>query len=155
MLKRRYWHEVAGSNFRLTNLQAALGCAQFERIDDIVAARRRMRDAYETLLRGVHGSEMQTFRPEVDPVVWAVAVRLDAAAYPQGRDTVMAQMLERGIETRNGFCSPAEMSHLYGVVENIPNARVLSDNVISLPSYPTLSPDEIGRICGVLFSLRR
>lgn len=155
MLKRRYWHEVAGNNFRLTNMQAALGCGQFERIDDIVSARRRMKESYDALLCGADGVVVQEFKPEVNPVLWAIGVRLDAAAYPQGRDAVMAQMLERGIETRNGFCSPVEMAHLYGVVENIPTARALSDNVISLPSYPTLSPHEIERICGVLTSLRR
>ncbi len=154
MLKRRYWHEVAGNNFRLTNLQAALGCAQFERIDDIATARRLMLRTYEQRLADIGGVTPQAYGADVEPVPWAVAVRLDPAAFPQGRDAVMAQLLADGIETRNGFCSPVEMPHLYGAVDGIPAARTLSDQVLSLPSYPTLTVADIDRVCAALDGAR-
>ena len=155
MLRRRYLHEVAGYNFRLTNLQAALGCAQFERIEDIIAARRRMQAAYEERLSPVDGVTLQVFESDVEPVLWAVSARLDQAFFPQGRDAVIAHLQADGIETRNGFCSPVEMPHLYGSVNDIPVARALSDWVISLPSYPTLSVSDIDRVCASLLSVRR
>lgn len=155
MLRHRYLHEVAGYNFRLTNLQAALGCAQFERIDVITAARRRMQVAYEERLSHVDGVTLQVFDSDVEPVLWAVSARLDQAFFPQGRDAVIAHLLADGIETRNGFCSPVEMSNLYGRVDGIPVARDLSNWVISLPSYPTLTLSDIDRVCASLLSVRR
>ncbi len=155
MLRRRYLHEVPGYNFRLTNLQAALGCAQFERIDEIVSARRRMRAAYEERLLNADGVTLQTFAPDVEPVLWAVSALLDPALFPQGRDAVIAQLAADGIETRNGFCSPVEMPQLYGTVDGIPVARRLSEWVISLPSYPTLTALDIDRVCASLLRLRR
>ena len=80
----RYWHEVAGHNFRLTNLQAALGCAQLEQIERIIGERKRMFESYRRCLGQVRGVVMQHFSAEVDAVPWVVAVELDSAAFPHG-----------------------------------------------------------------------
>jgi len=154
MKRRRYWHEVAGHNFRLTNLQAALGCAQFERFAKISAARRRMDRSYRRRFARMPGVAMQQYAKKVDPVVWAVAVKLDAHAYPQGRDAVIEQLMEQGIETRPGFHAPGEMSHLYRT-GRLPESDALARQVLSLPSIPTLKEEEIDHICGALERLRR
>ena len=51
----RYWHEEPGFNFRMTNLQAAIGCAQLERMDELIAMRRRVQAAYEAAFADVPG----------------------------------------------------------------------------------------------------
>jgi perosamine synthetase len=150
--KRHYWHELPGHNFRLTNLQAALGCAQLERLEAILDARHRVQAEYRRRLAGVAGVTLQRFAPEVEPVVWTVALRLDPAAFPQGRDAVMGQMRERGIETRNGFVAPSLMPG-YGCGP-LPVCEALSREVLSLPTSPTLTTVQIDRICAVLTSLR-
>ena len=154
MLRRRYWHDVAGHNFRLTNMQAALGCAQLEKIDRIILERKRVHLTYQRCLSKVPGVTMQRFAPEVDPVVWAIAVKLDRRAYPQGRDTVIQQLKKAGIETRNGFYAASLMEHLY-TCPKLPVCEDLSREVISLPTYPTLPDDDIDLICNELRSLRR
>jgi len=154
MLRTRYWHEVAGHNFRLTNMQAALGCAQLEKIDRIIWERKRVYLTYQNYLSTVPGVTLQYFPPEVDPVVWAIAVKLDPQAYPQGRDLVMKQLGEAGIETRNGFCAASRMKHLY-TCSKLPICEDLSQQVISLPTYPTLGDDDIELICARLRSLRK
>jgi perosamine synthetase len=154
MKQRRYWHEVAGHNFRLTNLQAALGCAQFERLPRIAVARRRMDRLYRRHLSACTGVVQQLFPPEVDAVVWAIAVRLDPQAYPQGRDAVMKQMLAAGIETRPGFFCPSAMTHLYRT-PRLPVCEGLSQQIISLPSIPTMAAGDIARVCATLAGLRR
>ena len=154
VLGKRYWHEVPGHNFRLTNLQAALGCAQLERLDRIVAERKRVHRTYSALLRDVAGVRVQEFRPDVDPVLWAIAVEIAPSAFPQGRDAVIEQLAAAGIETRNGFYAAS----LLGLYENCPPLTVserLSANVISLPTYPTLEDPQIEMICNELASLRR
>lgn len=154
MKRRRYWHEVAGHNFRLTNLQAALGCGQFERFTAIAAARRRMDRAYRRRFARMSGIEVQRYPEAVSPVVWAIAVKLDPRAYPQGRDAVIDALLARGIETRPGFAAPGEMRHLYRP-GRLPESDALARQVLSLPSIPTLKEEDIDRICDELESLRR
>lgn len=149
MARRRYFHEVIGHNFRLTNLQAAVGCAQLEQIDRIVAARRNLYATYEERLRTMPGVKMQVINDGVVPVVWAVGVRLDLARFTQGRDTVMNQMLAHGIETRPGFYSATTMPHLYGS-QHLPNSDAVSASVIVLPSSPSLSNANIHRVCDSL-----
>lgn len=151
--KKHYWHEVPGLNFRLTNMQAALGCAQMDKLDKIVAERHRVYSAYREHLAGMAGVTLQSFRPEVDPVVWAIAVRLEAAAFPQGRDAVLAQMLEAGIELRPGFYSPGQLE--YFNCPPLATCDALAASIVSLPSYPTLTEPEIERICTQLAKLRR
>jgi perosamine synthetase len=150
---RRYWHEVAGHNFRLTNLQAALGCAQLEQIDRIVAERNRMYLSYKRCLEPCQGATLQEFSSEVEPVVWAIAVKLNTSAFPQGRDTVIEQLRELGIETRPGFYSAGMMPHLYGTAP-LPICDDLSRQVLSLPSSPTLTEEEIEYVCSSLDALQ-
>lgn len=153
MNKRRYWHEVPGHNFRLTNLQAALGCAQFESLPRIMNERKRVHKMYMQCLNGGHGLRLQQFLPQVDAVLWAMAVFLEPAAYPQGRDEVMQQLATNNIETRPGFYCPSDMP-MY-LTSGLPTCAKLSRQIISLPTYPTLTNDQIVFICETLKGLRR
>ncbi|MBN1423806.1 DegT/DnrJ/EryC1/StrS family aminotransferase [Candidatus Fermentibacteria bacterium] len=149
-----YWHELAGHNFRLTNMQAALGVAQLERIDTILAERRRVRELYESYLDAIDGVTRQQVTAKAEPVVWTMALKLDPRAYPQGRDSVMAQMRDAGIETRPGFRAPRQMPHIYRCPP-LPISEDISRQVICLPTYPTLQNDEIQCICATLAGLRK
>lgn len=149
-----YWHEVPGHNFRLTNLQAAMGVAQLESLPRIIAERARVAQAYAEALAQIDGVVPQRFLSCVEPVVWAVAVRLDPAAYPQGRDRVIAQMREAGIETRPGFYTPSQMPHIYACPP-LPLCEAIAPCVISLPTYPSLPDEDIASVCAALKALRR
>jgi len=146
MAARRYWHKVAGHNFRLTNMQAAIGCAQLEQIEAITKERDRVYKTYTRLLQNVEGVTFQYYSNKVDPVVWAIAIALDVFAFPQGRDAVIEQLKQMGIETRPGFCSANTMPHIYGKMQ-LPVCEHLSEQVISLPSGPTLTEEEIEYVC--------
>lgn len=146
MAAKRYWHEVAGHNFRLSNIQAAIGCAQLEKIETIIKERSRVYKTYTSLLRNVEGVMLQCYSDRVDPVVWAIAVKCDLSAFPQGRDAVMEQLKQMGIETRPGFYSANTMPHIYGKL-HLPVCDYLSKQIISLPSSPTLTAEEIEYVC--------
>lgn len=149
---RRYWHEVVGFNFRLTNLQAALGCAQMEGLSATIEARAAMDRRYRERLSDQSGLILQHYRPEVEPVVWAVPVRLCPRAFPP-RDEVIARMLEAGIELRPGFYSFHQMP-LYQAPP-LPVVDRICGEIVSLPCFPSLTEDEIARICDALLGLRR
>ncbi len=154
MSTRRYWHDVAGHNFRLTNMQAALGCAQLEKIEKIITERDRVYKTYSKLLKGVDGVVMQQFNDDVEPLVWAIGLRLKQEAFSQGRDGVINQLSALAIETRPGFYSANFMPHIYGDV-NLPTCDALSRQIISLPSSPTLTDEEIEYVCNSLKSLKK
>jgi perosamine synthetase len=153
MRHTRYWHEVPGHNFRMTNLQAALGCAQLEARERIFADRRRVYASYQKHLSNVDGLTLQAFSPNVTPLVWAVAAKLDSRAFPQGRDALMRELLQRNVETRNGFFAASLLPHLYESTA-LPVCEDLTKCVISFPTYASLTDWEIELICNELRSLR-
>jgi len=150
--KKVYWHELPGHNFRLTNMQAALGVAQLEKTEEILRERRRVFATYCSFLSNQEGITMQKINDGVKPVIWAVAIKLERNVFSSSRDEIIVQLKEMGIETRPGFYASSILeiyeSHSLPVCEDI------SRNVISLPSFPTLKDEEIKYICTSLLSLR-
>jgi perosamine synthetase len=138
----RYMHEVAGHNFRLTNMQAALGCAQLEHISKIEKSRKSIQGRYVDFLGNQASVKLQGLTPHTDPLVWACALELKPEFFPQGRDEVMRMMLAQGVETRPGFYPASAMPHLYGQV-SLPECERIARSVISLPSSPPLTAEEI------------
>jgi perosamine synthetase len=150
---RYYWHEVAGHNFRLTNFQAAMGCAQFEHFDEVKAIRGALHQQYRQRLEREPGIMLQRFEANVTPVLWALALRLDPQAFPQGRDDVLQKMRDRGIECRPGFYA-ASQQPLYNTTA-LPACEDLARQVLSLPCYIGLEENQIDLICQTLLELRR
>lgn len=154
-LKERgsYRHELPGYNFRLTNIQAALGLAQFEKMENIIRERKRIFEQYRHFFSNIEGVELQHSLPAVDPVWWAFAVKLDNGAFPQGRDGIMQALKEKGIETRPGFVA----SSLLNIYEkhSLPVCEALSSQVLSLPSYAGLKHEELNIICREFKKLKK
>jgi perosamine synthetase len=148
-----YWHELPGHNFRLTNFQAALGFAQLEKIEEIITQRKRVYHTYLRFLEKQEGITLQKINNDVDPIVWAIALKLEKKYFPQGRDAVMQSLFEIGIETRPAFFA----SSLLDIYEKheLPTCEDISKNVMSVPSYPTLKDEEIEFICTSLFNLKK
>ena len=150
---KRYWHDVVGYNYRLTNLQAALGCAQLRHLDTIRAERARVHRTYRNCLADAHNFQQQLFNEDVDALLWTFAGRIASAdcdidKLEARRDAIMHIMKERGIETRPGFYALSSLSP-YNCPE-LPNARRIAASVISLPTYPSLADQTIERICDEL-----
>jgi perosamine synthetase len=151
--RRYYWHEVPGHNFRLTNLQAAMGCAQLEVIDSIISHRIRVHQSYRKELEGQAGLTLQFFESDVSPVLWAIALRLDPGAFPQGRDEIISLMRANDIECRPGFYA-ASQQPIYSS-QPLPVSEELARQVISLPTFPDLTNDQIHYISRTLLGLRQ
>ena len=150
--KTHYWHDLPGHNFRITNLQAALGYAQVQHWQAIKQARQRIYDRYAGCWLDAHGLVPQTIAAHIDPVVWAVAVRLDPEIYRKDRDQIMTDMHARGIETRPGFY-PASR-HPYFQTRPLPLCEEVGRQVISLPSFTGLTHGQIDHIARSLMDLK-
>jgi perosamine synthetase len=146
-LTRRYWHEVLGFNYRMTNIAAAIGVAQFERLPQILACKQAIGQRYRALLANLPVT-FQRPLPGVRSSEWLVSILL-----PEGtdRERLMADMQARGVETRPIFYCAHTMP-MYETHERLPVAEAISARGISLPSFPTLTDAEMARVADVLAS---
>lgn len=147
--EQRYIHHVLGYNYRLTNLQAAVGVAQMKKIDQILEKKRQIADAYTERLRGMHGV---TLPPEADwakNVFWMYSILLDPAVCKKNRDEVADALRSDGIESRPVFPS-LHMQPIYKTGQSLPVAEKISAMGLSLPSGVGMSIEDIERVCACL-----
>ena len=144
-LTRRYWHETLGFNYRMTNIEAAIGLAQMERLADIAARKATIAQAYRTLLADLPVT-FQRLDAGTQSSHWLVSLLLPPGA---DRAAVMTQMSNSGIETRPVFFCAHEMP-MYDTGQRFPVAQDIAARGISLPSYPALTADDVQRVCGAL-----
>ena len=151
--ERRFYHEELGFNFRLTNLQAALGVAQLERMDEIVARKRWMGQTYSRLLEGVRGLDLPPEEPWAKSVYWMYGVVLSEKTAMDA--TRFGQLLkERGIETRPFFLGLHEQPvfHAQGLYagERYLVSERLARRGLYLPSGLALTEEQINFVCAAV-----
>ena len=151
---RYYWHEIPGHNFRLTNMQAAFACAQMERLDDIVAKRTHIYNTYKKCLQGHEDTlQMQHFCNEVNPLVWAIGLKLNPLDFSLSRDEIILKMKKKNIECRPGFYTPTQLP-IYNTQDKIPHSEELAESLISPPMFYDLTDCQIESICKTLLAFR-
>ena len=148
--ERRYFHTELAFNYRMTNLQAALGVAQLERIDWLVAQKRRIMSAYRR-----HLGDRVELNPHAifDGVFWMSCALVD------DRDRVASALAARGIDTRPFFVALTELPHLarvrrVGATEDAcPVAESLSHRGLNLPSGCTLADEDVEYVASALLEV--
>lgn len=143
---RRFYHESLGYNFRMTNLQAAMGVGQMERIKETVERKRQIAHTYNSAFAGVPDVKLPAEMPWVLDVYWVYGIvpgesrQRDAAQF-------MSRLREKGIETRPFFLGMHEqpvfrqMGLFNG--EIYPVAEKLARNGFYIPNGLALSDDQI------------
>src|SRR2546423_1729077 len=101
--KPRFRHEVAGYNFRLTAYQAAMGAVQVKKLEDVVAAKRRMAARYKQALGGIPGLRLPAEANWAKHVYWMFGVVVEPE-FGMTREALTQKLQEHGIETRTLFC---------------------------------------------------
>lgn len=151
-IKRRYWHEVIGFNYRMTNLQAALGVAQLEKIDNFIERKRKTAKIYGSFLKNVHGVVLHPEMPWAKNVYWLYSILINDKCYGISRDELMAKLAENGIETRRFFYPMHFMPPYKKYAANcqFPVTEKLSSSGINLPSSVKLTEKEIYELAQLL-----
>jgi perosamine synthetase len=153
---KRFLHRYIGFNYRMTNLQAAIGVAQMDIIDESVETRRRNARLYNSLLRDVEGITLPPEAPWAKNVYWMYTVLVEDS-FGMSRDELMEFLKERGIETRSAFY-PIHVQPVYAEKykgERYPVAEEIGRKGINLPSGNTLTNDQIRFIAETIASARR
>ncbi|WP_457587923.1 DegT/DnrJ/EryC1/StrS family aminotransferase [Ensifer canadensis] len=149
-LTKRYWHDVVGFNYRMTNIAAAIGVAQMERIDATLRRKQAIAQTYRQLLKD-SAVEFQAQKPSATSSDWLVSLLLPRSA---DRERVMSQMAELSVETRPVFYCAHHMP-MYRSTEKLDVAEEISRRGISLPSFPSLTDDEQTRVAESLIAAIR
>ena len=154
--KRRYWHPVIGYNYRLTNVQAAIGLAQVERLEELLSRHQEVAGWYQDELQGVAGLRWQHQKSWARHAWWQFVAVLEDD-FGQDRDTVIEALQESGIDARRLYypmhtLPPYEKSVRNG---NFPVADHLSARGICLPTWSGLKRDDVQYVCEHLRSCVR
>lgn len=152
----RFMHAEIGYNYRMSNLHAAIGCGQMEKVGRVIEMKRDMAKRYNERLRGVPKLRLPVEKSYARNVYWMYHVVLEEGVR-LSRDEIMKQLGEKGIETRPGFI-PFNMQEVFikkGLTEanSCPVANYVGMNSFYLPSGPQIDTDEIDFICDSLRSL--
>ncbi len=147
--QRRFLHTEIGFNYRMTNLQAAIGLAQLERIEELAERRRSNALRYNSLLANVQGIRLPVEKKWARNVYWMYSIVLEDT-FGISRDTLMAKLAQHGIETRPMFIpmhrQPAFLDQGLFKSECYPIADDLSQKGVNLPSGSGLGP-EVDIVC--------
>ncbi len=153
---RHFWHEYVGFNYRMTNLQAAIGLAQTERFAAIVAHRRRLRAWYDERLCTIPGLLLPSEAPGYRSVSWMYALRV-APPFGCGRDALRQKLAVRGVETRSFFvplhCQPVYARAFRG--QRFAVAEALCHSGLYLPTHSNLEERDVDWICDQIAAVHR
>ncbi len=135
--KNKYWHEVVGYNYRMTNLQAALGLAQLEKIEEKIAMKRQLAKNYERLFSECKEVELPIEKKDtrnVHSLYWIKAKNKNAKE-------LISEIEKEKIETRP-FFHPLSSLPIFKSKQKPVNSNMVFKQGICLPSYPNITTKE-------------
>ncbi|MBU6279603.1 MAG: DegT/DnrJ/EryC1/StrS family aminotransferase [Actinomycetales bacterium] len=151
--QRRFFHDSLGWNYRMTNLQAAVGCAQFERLDATIARKRQIGIMYREQLTGLPLRFAPDHWNESDNHYWVVGAVLDDSL---GMDALAlaTKLRERGVDTRPFFWPMSEQPvlapYISGREYEHPVAAGIARRGLYFPAGTAISNDEVQAACTVI-----
>jgi perosamine synthetase len=153
--ERRYYHTELAFNYRMTNLQAAIGVAQLERIEQLRAAKRRVFEGYRARLADCRGVTLNAERDRYSSSFWMSSVVLDGYDAVR-RDQLASQLRQSGVDSRPFFAPMSALPHLASCRrvsadgDSCPVAARLSVSGINLPSGTKLTEQQVERVATAL-----
>jgi len=148
--ERRFWHTELGHNFRMTNLQAAVGLAQVEQIEEHLRRKKAIAAYYTRHLAGLPGVQLPTELPHVSNVFWMYGLVLDESVTLDARQ-LGDELRKDGVDTRPFFLGmheqPAFLQRGLFRGEAYPVAEKLARRGLYLPTGLTLTESQMSRVC--------
>ena len=153
--ERRYYFPMVGYNYRLTNVACALLCAQLERANEMVDARRALIDRYRQGLAGIPGLAFQPVAEWADPAPWLFSITVDEAEFGVSRDALAANLASQGIETRPVFVPihtlPPYQDHRRGS-DDLGVTEHLGATGLSLPTSSAMESADADRVIAAVIA---
>jgi perosamine synthetase len=148
-LTKKYYHDVIGYNYRMTNMQAAIGLAQLERFKKIIKQKILIQEFYKKILQKKKEIIFQQNEKYSINSFWAVGILIDIKQF--NYKIFSKKMNKKGIETRNFFypLNKQKIYEKYAIKKNY-STDIICKNGVMLPTYPSLKKKDIKYICNEL-----
>ena len=145
-------HTSLGFNYRMTDMQAALGLSQLKRLDSLVGRRRENAGFLDEGLREVEGITPPHVPDGVEHSYNQYSILLAGEQGKERREEFRDQLRERGIETAVYYSRPLHLQPVFAErpQPNLPVSEDLSDRIVSLPVHPGLRAEDLRRITGAV-----
>lgn len=150
--KRRYYNPKLGFNYRMTNIQAAIGLAQLRKINKIIDRKREIAKLYGEGLKQL--VPQITLHPEASwakNVYWMYSIIVHKQG-EKNRDYLMRELKVKGIDSRP-FFFPIHLLARYKIGEHLPNAELLASSGINLPSSINLTDEQVKFVCDTIIKI--
>lgn len=148
--EKRFLHDYIGFNYRMTNVQAAIGIAQLKKIDKFIEKKRQIAKLYNSLLKNINGITLPREMDWAKNVYWMYSILVEDE-FGVSRDVLMKKLEERGIETRTFFISMHQQPVFKKMgmfkKESYPVAEELSKKGLYLPSGTGLARKQVEHVC--------
>jgi perosamine synthetase len=148
---RHFWHRRRAFNYRMSNLQAALGLAQLERVEEFLARRRELAQLYRDHLGSIPGVTLPPTEEGMESANWMFGMLIDDD-FACSRDELRQLLADEAIETRTFFVplhlQPAYLDEFEG--RRHPGAELLGRNGLYLPSALWLTEEDVARIAAIV-----
>lgn len=135
--EKKYWHEMVGFNYRMTNLQAAIGCAQLEKIDQLLLRNDNFEQSYKEALDDLGLIQWQKDLPGRRKVVWLVACLSDH------KEAISKVLRENSVDVRPFFYCLSDMPIYSAYKFSNDNAKQLSERGMNLPTVQNVNYQQI------------
>lgn len=144
-----YLHTLLGLNYRMTDVEAAIGREQLKRLDEMLARRRRNATLLNEGLGSLPGIRLQTVTPGTESAWHQYCILVDPQEYGKTRDELAAYLRQQGIATGvhypRGLHQQPIFQQLYGT-SCLPHTEYLAEHILALPVHHGLTDGDIGRI---------
>jgi len=152
--EKRKWliHTEIGYNYRMTNMQAAIGLAQLEKIEDFIKTHRENAKHYNLLLKDIDGIVLPPEEPWAKNVYWMYTILVEKDRFGISRDQLMCELEKCGVDTRAVFY-PIHLQPPYRKMfkgEKYPVAEYISQRGVNLPSGNTLTREQVEYVANAI-----
>lgn len=145
--EKYYIHNEVGYNYRMTNLQAALGVAQLEEIEEFIKRKQKNYDIYKTQFEGFKLCKLLGFRDDIYSNKWFYSLKINKDYISKGLEDIIEELQKCGIQTRKIWgLIHEQIPYKHDISYNIENAVTYSESVINIPCSTNLSENEIFQV---------
>ncbi|MCF7804224.1 MAG: LegC family aminotransferase [Candidatus Marinimicrobia bacterium] len=149
----RYIHNEIGYNYRLTNIQAAMGVAQLEQLNDYTERKTNNYNKYRDYLNEISGLSLAGVPDYAKHNYWMYPLQIDTDVYPKDREKLMTYLNDNGVQTRPVWkLNHTQLPYQNDFNYDIDKAIQLTKNSLLLPSSVTLQEEQIEHIIELLKS---
>ena len=149
-------HDEIGYNYRMLNLQAALGTNQIDQLENFIETKTKNYKIYKEELEKIDGLEILSFKDEIRPNYWFYSLKIDKEKYGIGRDELLKKLVESDIQTRPiwGLIHQQKPYTSYQSYE-MEKSLYYYDRVLNLPCSSNLTEKEVYQVIGKIREFKK